>query len=104
VAVEVGSRAPHRGQNRRLLSVSNPHVEHAGTTSVYVAVYVRFDVEPGVPNGDPLPWLPNRKTLASGHLALLWLLDESEDSPTVLRSCAAAMRTDPIATRGCGPD
>jgi hypothetical protein len=48
--------------------------------------------------GDPLPWLLERDHPAVRHLALLHLLDEPPEAPTVRRARGAAMRADPIAT------
>ncbi len=47
--------------------------------------------------GDPLPWLLERGDPAVRHLALRYLLDQSEDAPEVRRARTAAMRSGPIA-------
>ena len=49
-------------------------------------------------NADPLAWLLEPDMPAVRHLALRWLLDESEDSPEVRSALAAAMAADPIFT------
>ena len=49
-------------------------------------------------NGDPLPWLLDDEVPAVRHLTLRSLLDEPEDSASVRRARAKAMRTHPIAS------
>ena len=48
-------------------------------------------------NADPLPWLLERDTPAVRHQTLRLLLDEPEDSGSVRRAKAAAMRNPPIS-------
>jgi hypothetical protein len=49
-------------------------------------------------NGDPLDWLLGEDAPAVRHLALRWLLDESEDAPKVRRVRSASMCTGPIVS------